>query len=668
MKKSKSNTFIVSIVLLATAISLQAKVQLSGVFTDHMVLQRNAQVPVWGWADPGEVVTVKFAGQEKMATTDTGGKWMVKLDELAASTDPREFCVSGKLPEEKIIISDVVVGDVWLCSGQSNMEFTMGRLKDTIYANDLKTANFPLMRQGMVPRHPALKPQEDAAVKWTVCTPESVDDFTAVGFYFAREVSKELGVPIGLLHSSWGGTMVESWTSLSALDTVPDFKARADKQIVNLETLPEQIKLFPAAISVWQISNGRVDTENAGEEKSWQKMNANASDWRKSKINAMWFDSGLTNGGIAWVRKEVDLPASVVGKSLRFDLGFVDEEYVTAYWNGEKLGEFGKNAPHFYHDYVHFDVQPGLLKPGENVFALRFVVDTPDKSPVNLHALDMGFLDMGMSNLSDDCLIKVEREFSPLTKSELFARPATPEGDEARTSGALFGGMIQPLIPFAIKGVVWYQGEQDAGQAFSYRKRLPLMICDWRKRWDWNVPFIIQQLPNWNDGGANRTEWAELREAQALTAASLSNCCLSVSIDIGEANNVHPKNKHEAGRRLALVALAKVYGQPLDYCGPVYESMSVQGLTIRLKFKFANGLKSLDGQPLRNFTIAGNDQRFVAADAKIDGETVVVSSPQVAAPVAVRYAFINNPIDCNLSNVSGLPAMPFRTDIGQRAQ
>jgi sialate O-acetylesterase len=650
------------ICLMIAASSLPAKVVLPGVFSEHMVLQRGAAVPIWGLADPGEHVTVEFLGQKKTAIADANGNWMTKLDALPANPEPEALRVSGNSTNDTIVISDVLVGDVWICSGQSNMEFVMGQLKYTIYADDLKTADLPLVRQGTVARNPRVEPTNNTTVRWQTCTPKSVDGFTAVGFYFAREISKELGVPIGLLHSSWGGTSAESWTSESALDTVPDFKVRADEQIANLKNLPGQIKTFPAALAAWEKENGRVDLKNAGEQDGWQNTDTDVSDWHKTKLQASWYDSGLTNGGIVWLRKEVDLPGTSAGRSFRFDLGLVNQEYVTAYWNGEKIGESGKKAPEFYFGYVHFDVPSKLLKPGKNVFALRFVVDAADKSPITRGAFQPGFSDLGVTNWDDDCVIKVEKEFPPLTKLAQAARPAVPKGDGPHTASALFNGMIQPLIPFGIKGVLWYQGESDTRRAFAYRKLLPLLISDWRSRWGYDFPFIIQQLPNYSASGAENTEWAELREAEALTAASLTNCYLAVGIGAGEANNVHPKNKREVGRRLAQVALANVYGKSILFSGPVYDSMVAEGNSIRLKFKHADDLKSLNGQPLNHFTIAAADQKFLPAEARIDSGTVVVSNSQIREPVAVRYAFINNPEDCNFSNASGLPAMPFRTD------
>ncbi len=653
------------LVLLATALTGHSAVKVSGVFADQMVLQREAAVPVWGWAEPGEGVTVEFAGQKKSATAGSDGKWLVRLDPLRTSAEPQELTVSGKTSggqSSVVKLSDVLVGDVWLCSGQSNMEFPMNNLKDTVYADDLASANFPLIRQGLVPRDPSVEPRTNAAVNWTICTPQSVGRFTAAGFYFAREVQQQLGVPIGLIHSSWGGTSAESWTSKDALDTVPAFKARADEQLADLYRLPKMIEKFPAALDAWEKANGRVDSENVGEKNGWANTGAATADWKAAKINDKWSVAGLTNGGVIWLRKEVVLPAAVAGKNFRFEPGLVDEQYLTVYWNGHKIGETGHKPPHFYFGYVSFDVPAKWLQPGANVLALRFVVATGDKQPVLRHAIDLGFLNLGLKELSDDCLVKIEKDFPPLTKAVLASRPAVPKADAAHTSSTLFGGMIAPLLPFGLKGVLWYQGEEDGKRAYAYRALLPLMINDWRSRWGYEFPFLIQQLPNWNASGATNTEWAELREAQALTAENLPNCGIAVGIDVGEAHNVHPRNKREIGRRLALVALAKVYGQPVDCTGPVYDSMQVEAGRIRLRFKPVGGLKSDDAKPLRNFTIAGEDKVFVPAVAKIEGDSVVVTSPVSATPVAVRYAFINNPEGCNFSNASHLPAMPFRTD------
>ena len=654
-----------SLALLATIIGSHAAVRLAGVFADQMVLQRETVVPVWGWAEPGEAVTVEFAGQRKSATAGPEGKWLAKLDPLPASAEARFFTVNGRTPGgagSTVRLGGVLVGDVWLCAGQSNMEFPMNWLKGTVYADDLATAEFPLIRQGLVAHEPSLEERTNTTVSWTACTPQSAGQFTAAGLYFAREVQRRLGVPIGLINASWGGTSAESWTSLTALDTVPEFKARAEEQRANLERLPEMIQHFPAALAEWERANGRVDDVNQGEKNGWANPNADIGGWKPAKINAPWSRAGLAHGGIIWLRKAVALPAAAAGRDFHFDPGLVDEEYLTVDWNGHKIGESGRQPPQFYYGYVNFTAPAKWVNPGANVLALRFTVPAAGKRPLGRHVIETGFLDLGLKELSDDCLVKIEREFPPLTKGALAARPAVPKGDGAHTCTTLYAGMIAPVAPFAIKGVLWYQGEQDAGRARAYRTLLPLMIGDWRRLWGWEIPFVIQQLPNWNASGAANTEWAELREAQAFTVRRLPNCGLSVGLGAGEAGNVHPKNKREIGRRLELVALAKVYGQAVECSGPAYDSMRVEDGKIRLRFQPPGGLKSTDGGPLRNFTIAGKDGVFVPAAAVTDGDSVVVSSPGISQPSAVRYAFCNNPEDGNFSNATGLPAFPFRTD------
>ncbi len=640
----------------------RADVTLNGVFSDHMVLQRDARVPVWGSADPGESVTVTVGDQKVQATANDAGKWKVVLNPLKVG-GPYTVEVSGR---NKITLSDVLAGDVWLCSGQSNMAFSMSWIKNVpAYQDDLKTADFPNIRQGHVAQTPSVRPLDSTPVKWEVCAPDTVGDFTAAGFYFARDLQKELRIPIGLILSAWGGTSAESWTSIDALNTVPAFKQRAQDQLKNLAGLPAQIKNFPALLEAWENKYGRTDTGNEGEAKGWAAPDADTSGWKAGKLNATWKENGFPNGGIIWLRKEINVPASAAGKAFRLDLGQLDEQFSTTYFNGVKQGESGHKAPEFYSGYAGCSIPGNLVKMGKNVLAIRFVSAEGDKRGTSRKPDALGLFPLGVSGLDDNCLTRAEKEFPPLPLEALAEKPACPKGDAPHTSSLLFGGMINPIIPFAIKGCIWYQGEQDGSRGKAYRTLLPLMINDWRARWgEGDFPFLVQQLPNWGAVSKDPQEsgWASLREAQAHTAQTLPNVGLSVAIDIGEINNVHPQNKREVGRRLALVALATVYGKPVAYTGPVYDSMAVEGPAIRLKFTHSEGLKASDGQPLKTFAIAGDDHHFVWGDAKIDGDTVLVSGANVPKPVAVRYAWADSPQGCNLTNSSDLPAVPFRTD------
>lgn len=443
-------------------------------FQDHMVLQRQTSVPVWGWAQPGDSILVSFAGQQLSTKADAQGKWMVRLHPLKPSCEPAALNVTNNTAHTSAAINDVLVGDVWLCSGQSNMEMGLQVCNAT---NDIAAADLPQLRLLTVPRRVSLTPVSEFAGSWLVCSPKSVQQgewggFSAAAFFFGRELQHELKIPIGLIHSSWGGTVAQAWTSVEALAPLGDFKA---------------------------------------------------------------------------------------------DLAAVREQ----------------NA-----------------------------------------------------------------------------------NNKQNTATVLYNGMIAPLLPFAIKGAIWYQGESNAGDPAQYRRLLPAMIQDWRRRFgQGDFPFYIEQLAAFMATNSQPRDhsWAELREAQALTARTVNHSGLAVAIDIGNASDVHPKDKLSVGHRLALWALARTYGKKVAYSGPWYRSMRVEGKNIRIAFDHVEGGLVIKGDKLTGFAIAGEDRKFVWADAVIEGDSVVVSSPAVTAPVAVRYGWDANPV-CDLFNQAGLPAVPFRTD------
>jgi sialate O-acetylesterase len=450
---------------------------LSPMFTSNMVLQRGIADPVWGWTSPGQEVSVRIHGKTARAVADADGKWMARVGPLPTG-GPYTMTVSGP---QNVELSNILVGDVWVCSGQSNMEMGIGNVNQA--KEEIAAANYPKIRLFTVAKSVATEPRTSLSGKWDVCTPETVaaggwNGFSAVAYFFGRELHRQLNIPIGLIHTSWGGTIAEAWTSAEALDTMPDF-------------------------------------QNA-----------------VSQVNLM---------------------------------------------------------------------------------RRRGVTATPGNNP--------------------------------------------------NVATVLYNGMIAPVIPYGIKGAIWYQGESNAGRAYQYRTLLPTMINDWRSRWGvGDFPFYIVQLANFTPLNAQPvdSDWAELREAQSMTAASLPNAGIAVTTDIGDAADIHPKNKQEVGRRLALDALANTYGKKVEYSGPAFRSMKREGNKIRLRFSHARGLTARGGQ-LQGFSIAGADRKFVWADAVIEGDSVVVSSPQASSPVAVRYGWSNNPPN-NLYNAAGLPASPFRTD------
>jgi sialate O-acetylesterase len=513
-----------------SALSLHAEVKLASPFTSHMVLQREMKVPVWGVADPGETVTVNFAGQEKSATAGADGAWRVDLAPLTASEESRAFTVTGSKTAQPIRLDDVLVGEVWLASGQSNMDFSVSK-KVKYFAGvanedqEIAAANFPNIRMLTGTATKSYTPQTTIAGEWLVCSPQTVPAFSAVAYFFARDLQKGIKVPVGIVTMSFGASTAESWIRREALADDPQ--------------LGSMITRFDAAVEKFRTTPHPVAAPTRSEDVSSPSPAAMAS------------PSGAVSSG-------TDVAVSA--------------------------------APR------------------------------PRRGPRNMDP--------------------VQDQHNPTV---------------------LFNGMINPVIPFAIRGVIWYQGESivggEAGRAL-YPHVQETLISDWRKLWgEGDFPFYIVQLA----ALANNSNSPSTREAQA-TVLGLHNTGMVVTIDIGDEKNVHPKDKQDVGDRLSRIALANVYGQNMEYSGPVFTSAQVESGDIRLHFSHLGGGLVAKGGPLKWFVIAGADQAFVPADARVDGDTVVVSSATVPAPAAVRYAWDNYPVGCNLYNAAGLPAAPFRTD------
>lgn len=620
-------------------------------FSDHVVLQRNTKVPVWGWTIPGTRVTVKFAEQTKEAVAGTDGRWLVRLDSMPACAEPRVMTVTAGEDLRSVTISDVLVGDVWLCSGQSNMEMGIGACNAT---TDIAKADFPQIRLLTVPRLVATEPVKTADVRWLPCSPITVmqglwGGFSAAGFFFGRELYTELKIPIGLIHSSWGGTLAEAWTSAAGLRPLRDFDERV-RQVA--EARQGEKADFAAEYEKWCGQN------DPGTKQGWAKAECDTSSWKSVNMPQAFEKAGLPDfDGIVWFRRTFEVPPGWIGKKLTLGLGPVDD-IDTTWVNGVKVGQMNR-----YDLNRTYPVAPELLKPSGNVVAVR-VLDTggdggfvgkPEQMFVKVAEADQG----EPVSLAGTWQM---RDSAPLSK--LPSPPSVPDANNPNVVTVLYNGMIAPLLPYAIKGAIWYQGESNAGRAAQYRDLLPAMIRDWRHHFGvGDFPFYIVQLaafqPVYEQPRDN--DWAELREAQALTAKNLSHCGLAVAIDIGEANDIHPKNKAEVGRRLALCALAKTYGKDVEYSGPWYRSMKVKGNRVQLSFEHLDGGLAARGGELQGFAIAGADRKFVWAHASIEGKNVVVYSPDVPRPVAVRYGWDINPV-CNLYNQVGLPAVPFRTD------
>ncbi len=609
-------------------------------FSDNMVLQRDTSDAVWGWTTPGQTVTVTLDDQAGSAVAGPDGKWMARVGPLPAG-GPHTLTVNGP---QTVTLKNVLFGDVWLCSGQSNMGF--GIREGTNGPQEIAAADHPDLRLFTVPQVIARSPRESLPVSatqgcWQVCSPQTVrapggDGFSAVAYFFGRDLAAREHVPVGLINTSFGGTPAEAWTSVEALGTVPELAtAIAFVQLSDAQTKD--------ALLAWFARN---DPGSAGFP-GWADPAMDTSAWKTMALPQYFQDAGDPEldgtNGVIWFRRTFDLSAGAEGKDATLRLS-VDDDDVT--WvNGTRVG-----ATEGVAKKRAYPIPASLLKPAGNVVAVR-VFDSGGKGGILGTPADLTLQVAGESpvSLAGPWLYKLGTSKVP---------PAVGSSPNAAT--VLFNGMVAPLVPFNFKGALWYQGESNVGQARFYRTLLPLMIQDWRTRFgQGDFPFLIVQLAGFAPGGE---AWAELREAQMMTAQRLPQTGIMTAIDLGEEQNIHPRNKQEVGRRLALVAEEKVYGEKEESSGPVYRSMQAEGGSIRLTFDHVGGgLRAKDGEGLASFEVAGSDGKFLPADAKIDGGQVVVSSAQVPAPVAARYAWASYP-KVSLYNEAGLPAFPFRTN------
>jgi sialate O-acetylesterase len=639
-------TLLLAAALLAASF-VRAEVRLPHVFGSHMVLQRQKPVPVWGWADPGEAITVTLHQQSHRAKADAGGRWRVTLDPMEAG-GPYQLTVRGR--KNILTLDDVLLGEVWLCSGQSNMEWPLSRAANA--EAEIRTATHPQIRQFLVKKAISLTPNDDLDGTWSVCSPETAGAFTAVGYFFARQVQQELNVPVGLVHSSWGGTHSETWTSREAMQTEPELRGALAKLPTDFESMRRSGQARIAQL----IEDQQGTLPTATETRGWSGGAFDDSGWRRMSVSGDWEWRGLpVFDGVVWFRREITVPENADLRGAVLRLGVVDDQDST-YVNGQLVG--ATNDRRADRRYV---LPEGVLKPGRNVIAVR----VEDRGGAG-----------GILGEGEALQLRGDAWQVPLTGEWRYriagAFPSSYEAGPNTYGTLLFNAMIHPLLPYALRGAIWYQGESNAGRAHQYRRTFPLMIQDWRQHWsrtagrDDPFPFLFVQLASFNSANGNSqrgSTWAELREAQTM-ALALPHTGMAVTSDIGEANDIHPRNKHDVGKRLAAEALRVAYGQNRVSAGPMYESMQAEGARVVLRFRnVGGGLRAQDKyEYLKGFEVAGTDQQFHYAKAEIRGDQVVVWCEAVPAPVAVRYGWADDNGEVNLYNAEGFPAAPFRTD------
>lgn len=633
-------------VLATLASGLRADVQTPVTFADNMLLQRGKPIPVHGKAAPAESVTVEFAGQRKEARADATGKWRVVLDSLSASSEPEEMRVSG---QNTITIKNVLVGDLWLASGQSNMGVRVHEVDNA--KAEMEAANYDGIRFFMVTTDLSSAPRPEPAGQWQVCTPENVRQFSAVAYFFARELHTRQRVPIGIINSAVGSSSCEAW--------VPADVLRADASLPQPPTIPPEEytnwKTYDAVRMQVYHDAAAQDPGIREECLAWATPDHDASDWKDVVVPGNIESQGMKIDGAVWFRCGVELPEAWAGKDASLYLGLIAQNSI-AYFNGTEVGRM-ENKGGTYVFRTH-KVPGNLVKTGRNVVAVRVFNEVGPggfypEYPRPL-SLSQGKDEMRLPK-TWQCKVELAVEPGKLARN-------LPVGQQLPT--ALYNAMIAPYTSTPVRGFIWYQGESNAGRTQQHDVLFPTLIRSWRHLWnDETLPFYFVQLASYKERQPNPCDepWAFFRESQAK-ALALPHTGMAVTIDIGDATNVHPTNKQDVGKRLALWACRDCYGDTdLPVSGPLYASNSVEGNGIRIRFAHVYGGLVAKGGVLKGFAIAGADKVFVWADAKIDGDTVLVWSDAVPNPAYVRYAWAYNP-ECTLVNAAGLPAVPFRTD------
>lgn len=638
----KYDTFFLVIFCLLISQSIRAEIKLPGYFTDNMMLQRDMPIKIWGWGNRYETVTVSIHDQKVNTRCKKDGTWEIILSPIPYG-GPYSLTVQGK--ENSIKIENILIGDIWLCSGQSNMEWTVEQSANS--KQEVQNANYPEIRALKVPKSIKNSPQDNFNAQWEICSPSTVGAFSGIAYYYARALYKEVQIPIGIINASWGGTDIETWISDEAFTALPsNVQKQYNMEVVNnLEEYIRQNKGQKQAFLDAMENDPGINNQ-------WFIPGFNTVAWEEMKVPGEWGTTPLSLiDGHVWFKYDLNLTCMEAGRPATLSLGTIDDADIT--WvNGTKVGNAsGWDTPRIY------SIPPGILKEGSNNITVR-VTDNGGSGGMWGQEADIYLeIDNTRHSLAGNWKYQMS-----VANADYHVLDITPN----MVHSSLYNTMIHPLTPFRIKGVIWYQGENNVGAGYDYRTLFQTQIKDWRTRWGYELPFYWVQLANLypEDTTPVGSSWAELRESQAMTL-ELPHTGQATIYDIGDAYSIHPTNKQEVGRRLSLIALHKDYGRDsLVYSGPTFQNVSFKENTAVITMNTYGSQLTIHNKYgyLEGFSIAGEDRKFVWAKAFIDANgKIIVYNENIAEPVAVRYAWSNNPA-ANLFNAQGLPAIPFRTD------
>ena len=646
--KMKKFIKIIFSILVLFSFGAKAEIKLPSLVSDHMVLQRNVSIPIWGWAKAGELVSVTFKDKTYKATADSKGKWKLNMDKYGAG-GPFKMIIKGD--SQQVTLDDILIGDVWLCSGQSNMGYDFNQPRSRLfYQDDIASSANDKIRQILIAHTTGPTPAENvSSTGWKSAGPKTLSGFSVVAYFFAKNIFEKYQVPIGLVNASWGGTRAEAWMSEDGLKEFPglqkDILLAKDTAQLTLKAKEKQ-----KMIALWHKENRTGDQGYKGSEAVWAKTDFNDNNWKKAEVQTLTakIDSA-TVYGVVWYRKTFDIRKKAGGETVTLNVGIVADA-AEVFINGFKIGSFNNGKV-----ISKYEIADSLLTKGTNSIAVK--LSNWSSNVQKIPVLPM-YLDIGSEKipLQGKWKFNIGRSGAPL--------PTVYKPQTLATS--IYNGMIAPLLPYAIRGVVWYQGENNEDNGYEYRRLFPALIANWRTKFNQgDFPFIYQQLVNFRPIKTEPAEskWAELREAQLLNLQKTANTAMAVGIDAGEAGDIHPVDKRIVAYRLSLAARKLSYHETsLTSSGPIYKGMNISNNRIIISFANEKDTLIAKNGALKYFAIAGQDKVFKWAKAEIKCNKIEVWNETVAAPIAVRYAWADNPEGCNLYNKASLPASPFRTD------